>query len=62
MANHIIEIAYVKLIPGTDPSEGDAQRIMQETLQTIVSQPGVKNLYWGRQIENPDTYQLVVGP
>lgn len=62
MANQVTEIAYVKLIPGTNPSEGDAQRILKETLQTVTSQPGVKNLYWGRQIENPDTYQLVVGP
>jgi hypothetical protein len=47
--------------PGLDLSLGETKEVWDSTLSTIAKQPGCKALYWGRQIENPDTVQMLVG-
>jgi hypothetical protein len=47
--------------PGLDLSSGETKEIWESTLRTIAKQPGVKAVYWGRQIESPDTVQILVG-
>jgi len=60
MSNHALEIAIIQLKPGTDLEVGETGKIWSETLDTIKSQQGCKGVYWGRQIEHPDTAQLLV--
>ncbi|EDU49368.1 ABM domain containing protein [Pyrenophora tritici-repentis] len=60
MSEPITEVAYLPLKPSLDLSSGEAKEVWQSTLRTIASQPGFKTGYWGKQIENPDTLQLVI--
>ncbi|KAI9701936.1 MAG: hypothetical protein M1836_001280 [Candelina mexicana] len=56
------EIAILSLVtnaPVEDPSS-DAGKVWQATLDTIMAQDGVQRAYWGRQVESPDTLELVV--
>ena len=61
MSDPVTEIAYLPLKPDLDLTSGDIKEVWQSTLRTIASQPGFKTGYWGKQIENPDTVQLVIG-
>jgi hypothetical protein len=61
MSENATEIAYLPMKPGIDLSSGEAKEAWESTLSTIAKQPGCKALYWGRQIENSDTVQMVVG-
>ncbi|RMZ70146.1 nuclear pore complex subunit [Pyrenophora seminiperda CCB06] len=61
MSYPVAEVAYLPLKPSLDLSSGKIKEAWQSTLRTIASQPGFKTGYWGRQIENPDTLQLVIG-
>ncbi|KAF2470414.1 uncharacterized protein BDR25DRAFT_287334 [Lindgomyces ingoldianus] len=60
MSEQTTEIAYIPLASGLDLSSGDTQKMLEETLGTIKSQPGCKSLFWGRQIEHPDVMQMVI--
>jgi hypothetical protein len=55
------EIVYLPLKPGLDLSADENKQQWKDTLGTIKRQPGVVRVLWGRQIENPNTVQLVVG-
>lgn len=61
MSGSVTEVVYLHMKPGLDLSLGEAKEVWQSTLSTIAKQPGCKALYWGRQIENPDTVQMLVG-
>ncbi|KAH8644959.1 hypothetical protein IG631_02423 [Alternaria alternata] len=61
MSGSVTEVVYLHMKPGLDLSSGEAEEAWQSTLSTIAKQPGCKALYWGRQIENPDTIQMLVG-
>jgi len=61
MSENATEVVYIPMKPGLDLSSGEAKGTWESTLSTIAKQPGVKALYWGRQIENPDTVQMAVG-
>jgi len=61
MSENATEIVYIPMKPGLDLSTGEAKETWESTLSTIAKQPGAKALYWGRQIENPDTVQMAVG-
>ena len=61
MSGPVTEIAYIPLVPGTDLKTGETHEIWQKTLQTIAAQPGCQSLYWGKQLENPDTVQFAIG-
>jgi hypothetical protein len=55
------EIVYLPLKPNLDLSADEKKQQWEDTLDTIKRQPGVVRVLWGRQIENPNTVQLVVG-
>jgi hypothetical protein len=61
MSDPVTEIAYLPLLPNTDLTTGEGQKVWTETLRTITAQLGCKALFWGRQVENPDTVQFVIG-
>ncbi|KAE8824177.1 hypothetical protein PTNB85_08733 [Pyrenophora teres f. teres] len=61
MSEPVTEVAYLPLKPSLDLSSGETKEAWQSALRTIASQPGFKTGYWGKQIENPDTLQLVIG-
>ena len=61
MSKNATEVVYMPMKPGLDLSSGEAKEVWDSTLSTIAKQPGCKALYWGRQIENPDTVQMLVG-
>ncbi len=57
------EIAILPLVseaPIEDPSS-DAGKVWKSTLDTVMAQDGYQRAYWGRQVESPDTLELVVG-
>ncbi|KAI4664885.1 uncharacterized protein J4E79_003184 [Alternaria viburni] len=60
MSENATEIVYIPMKPGLDLSSGEAKETWESTLSTIAKQPGAKALYWGRQIENPETVQMAV--
>jgi len=60
MSENATEIVYIPMKPGLDLSTDEAKETWESTLSTIAKQPGAKALYWGRQIENPDTVQMAV--
>jgi hypothetical protein len=61
MSENATEVVYIPIKPGLDLSSGETKETWESTLNTIAKQPGVKALYWGRQIESPDTVQMLVG-
>jgi hypothetical protein len=60
MPETTIGVEYLPLKAGVDLEAGEAKSIWEAALNTISKQPGVKSLFWGRQIEHPDILQLVV--
>ena len=61
MSEPVVEIAYLPLVPGTDLSTGEGKRVLEDTLKTLLEQPGCTAVYHGRQVEHPDMYQLAIG-
>ncbi|KAL6705321.1 hypothetical protein ACN47E_007131 [Coniothyrium glycines] len=59
MTEQITEIVYIPLKPDLDLDAGDARRVWDASLATIAKQPGLRKLFWGRQIEDKNTLQLV---
>ncbi|KAL1800735.1 hypothetical protein ACET3X_001077 [Alternaria dauci] len=60
MSENVSEVVYMSMRPALYLSSGEAKEAWQSTLSTIAQVPGCKALYWGRQLENPDTVQMVV--
>jgi hypothetical protein len=60
MASAITEIASLPLRADISLTSGEGKTILQDTLNTIAKQVGLKSLYWGRKIEDPDFLQIVV--
>ncbi|CAO2656060.1 Nn.00g048630.m01.CDS01 [Neocucurbitaria sp. VM-36] len=60
MPQQATEIAYLPLKAGLDLEAGDAKTAWNEVLTTLAKQPGLKALFWGRQVENKDVLQLVI--
>jgi hypothetical protein len=61
MSDPATEIAYLPLKANLDLESGEAKSAWDSTLATIAKQPGFQTLFWGRQVENKDILQLVVG-
>ena len=61
MTDAITEIVYLPLKPNLNLESGEKKKVLDDTLDTIASQHGLKSLVWGRQIENPDMLEIVVG-
>ena len=61
MSESIVEIVYMPLKQGLDLENGEAKTVWDATIAAINKQAGLKVGYWGRQIENPDTVQMVAG-
>lgn len=57
----VTENAVLPLKAGLDLSQGDAAQTWRSTLDTIQSQPGCHRVAWGRQRENPDHAQMLIG-
>lgn len=55
------EVVYLPFRTGLDLSMGEKKEHWEDTLNTIKRQPGAIRVLWGRQIEHPDTIQLVIG-
>ncbi|KAJ4365539.1 hypothetical protein N0V83_008158 [Neocucurbitaria cava] len=56
----VTEIALLPLKADLDLESGDAKSAWDETLATLAKQPGLKTLFWGRQIENKDVLMMVI--
>ncbi|KAH7558333.1 hypothetical protein J3E72DRAFT_436322 [Bipolaris maydis] len=54
------EVVYLPFRTGLDLSMGEKKEHWEDTLNTIKRQPGAIRVLWGRQIEHPDTIQLVI--
>ncbi|EUC32585.1 hypothetical protein COCCADRAFT_37528 [Bipolaris zeicola 26-R-13] len=54
------EVVYLPFKTGLDLSAGEKKEIWEDVLSTIKRQPGAIRVLWGRQIEHPDTVQLVI--
>jgi hypothetical protein len=61
MSQAVTEISYIPLKPGTDLEKGDDKATFDSITATISKQKGVKSVYGGRQIENWDVLQVLVG-
>jgi len=51
------EVIMIPLLPGLDLDTGDAKEIWDSILSTIADQPGCQKVFYGRQVEHPDTLQ-----
>jgi len=56
------EIASFKLKDGKRPDDANsaAGQTLRDTLDTLTQQKGFQRAYWGRELENPDTFRLFV--
>ena len=56
------EIAIFPLKEGKRPDDANSQpgQVLKETLNTLTEQKGFQRAYWGREVENPDTFRLFV--
>lgn len=57
------EIANVPLLPGIDIEDSDsaAGKVLTDFFNILRQQEGLQRIYHGRQIENPNIWQLLVG-
>jgi hypothetical protein len=60
MSNDATEVCYLPLKEDIDLEEEESKAILNDTLDTIARQDGLKSLYYGKQIEKPDIMQLVI--
>src|ERR1700733_12422175 len=58
----VTEITHLPLKAGATPTEANspAGSIWQDTLSTILNQPGAQRAYWGLEVEKPSTLHLFV--
>lgn len=61
MSEQTVEIVYLPLRAGLDLESGAAKSAWDSTLATVAKQPGLKMLFWGRQIEDKSVAQIVAG-
>lgn len=61
MPRKLTEIAYLPIPTSIDLESGDTREKWRSTLAIPSSQPGFLALYWGRQIENPNIVQGIIG-
>lgn len=61
MTDIMTEVIYLPLKSGLDISAGEIKIQWDDALDTIAKQPGAKRVLWGRQIEDQDTVQMIVG-
>lgn len=56
------EIAIFPLRAGKRPDDASSGpgQVLKDTLDTLTEQPGFQRAYWGREVENPDTFRLFV--
>lgn len=61
----VTEYATIPLASGSaielDDPLSPAGKSWQATLDTVSSQPGYQRAYYGTQVENPNTLQLLIG-
>jgi hypothetical protein len=63
MTTPVTQLTVLSLHPNTtveDPSS-EAGKIWTSTLETIAAQPGYKQTYWGRQVEDDSIIHLHIG-
>jgi hypothetical protein len=60
MSSEATEVCYLPLKEDIDLEEEETKAILNDTLDTIARQDGLKSLYYGKQIEKPDIMQLVI--
>ncbi|KAF2024696.1 hypothetical protein EK21DRAFT_117541 [Setomelanomma holmii] len=58
MATEATEVCYLPFQSGIDLEEADHKAVLTDTLDTIAKQDGMKSLYYGKQVENPDVSQM----
>jgi hypothetical protein len=58
----VTEITRLPLKTGATPADANspAGLIWQDTLSTILNQPGAQRAYWGLEVEKPSTLHLFV--
>ncbi len=61
MSERLITVVWLPLKPGLDLEKGNPKKVWDETLDILARQQGCKNLFWGRQVETPDTVTQVLG-
>lgn len=57
----VTEIVYIQLKSGIDLDDPSNKAILEECIGTIARQAKIDALFFGRQVENPDVLQMVVG-
>lgn len=57
----VTEVVYIPLKAGLDLGNPDNKAVWDSTLATFAKQKGLNAVYWGRQVEDPDTLQLLQG-
>lgn len=57
------EIATIPLQPGVDleDPQSAAGEVLENTFSVLRQQDGYQRAYHGRQVENPNIWQLVIG-
>ena len=57
----VTEVAQLFLKAGQDPTKpGKAQTIWQEAVDAVLAHEGSLRLYWGTEVENPQTFRLFI--
>ena len=56
------EIVVFKLQEGKYPDDASsaAGQVLKDTLEQLTEQKGFQQAYWGREVENPDTFRMFV--
>ncbi|RYN63071.1 hypothetical protein AA0117_g12831 [Alternaria alternata] len=62
MSERTVELASIPIRPDIDltASRNEARAAWDSAMDTVAKQPGVLSLYWGLQIEHPNTMQMIV--
>ncbi|KAJ4341912.1 hypothetical protein N0V95_007097 [Ascochyta clinopodiicola] len=61
MTDTVFEITCLPLKAGVNLETGRDKSVWEAALNTLGKQPGLESLFWGRQIENPDSLQIIAG-
>jgi len=63
MSSQVTEIATASIKPGLDliSDSSEAKKALFSSLAAIKKTKGCQQVFWGRQVENPDIVELAIG-
>lgn len=62
MTDSITELVRLPLKPNITLNSASHKAILDDTLNTIAQQSGLKSLVWGIPVEHPDRVEIIQGP